>query len=177
MTDDTGQGSQAISLPPLSPGAMSELARLAAKPIIETAKVEHERALEYLARGGYARHLHRLTKTYAGRRDALLTALRRHFGEATQIWGEQAGLHLTWFPPPDRGSPEYLATLARRHGLDAAAVRENAVLLGFGTTDELRLEAGVRRLADALPGSNDELPPVAAMPIGFAGTTAHGAPI
>jgi len=132
---------------------------------------------EYLARGGYARHLHRLTKTYAGRRDALLTALRRHFGEATQIWGEQAGLHLTWFPPPDRGSPEYLATLARRHGLDAAAVRENAVLLGFGTTDELRLEAGVRRLAEALPGSNDELPPVAAMPIGFAGTTALGAPI
>jgi GntR family transcriptional regulator/MocR family aminotransferase len=139
--------------------------------------LEHTVLAEYLASGGYARHLHRLTKIYAGRRDAMLTALRKHFGAATRIWGEQAGLHLTWFPPADLGSPDYLATLARRHGLDATSVRDDVVLLGFGVTDEHHIEAGIRRLADALPGANEELPQVAAMPIGFAGTTAHGAQI
>ena len=138
---------------------------------------EHSVLAEFLASGGYARHLHRLTKTYTSRRDALVTTLRRHFGEATQICGEQAGLHLAWFPTPEWGSPGYLATLARRHGLDAAAVRDDVVLLGFGATDEDHIEAGVHRLANSLLGANDELPPVAAMPIGFAGTTAHGAPI
>ena len=136
---------------------------------------EHTVLAEYLASGGYARHLHRLTKTYAARRDTLLSALRRHFGAEAQVWGEHAGLHLAWFPPPDRGSPGYLARLARRVGLEAAAVRDSVVLLGFGVTDEHHIEASVRRLADGLPGSYDELPPVAAMPIGFADATAQGA--
>jgi GntR family transcriptional regulator / MocR family aminotransferase len=136
---------------------------------------EHAVLAEYLAGGGYARHLHRLTKTYAGRRDALLTALRRHFGAESRVWGEQAGLHLAWFPPPDRGSPGYLASLARRVGLDAAVARDDVVLLGFGVTDEHHIETAVRRLADAVPGSYEELPPVAAM--GFANATAQSAQI
>jgi GntR family transcriptional regulator/MocR family aminotransferase len=138
---------------------------------------EHTVLAAYLTSGGYARHLHRLTKTYATRRDALLTALRRHFGDDTQVWGEQAGLHLAWFPPPDKGSPGHLAGLARRLGLDAAAVRDDVLLLGFGATDEHHIEAGIRRLADALPAASEALPPVAAMPVGFTGRTAHGAQI
>jgi GntR family transcriptional regulator/MocR family aminotransferase len=138
---------------------------------------EHTVLAEYMAGGGYARHLHRLTKTYAGRRDTLLTALRRHLGAEVQVWGEQAGLHLAWFPPPDRGSPENLARLARRLGLDAAAVRDDVVLLGFGVTDEHHIEAGIRRLADTRSGSCEKLRPVAAAPIGFVGATSYGARI
>jgi GntR family transcriptional regulator/MocR family aminotransferase len=136
---------------------------------------EHTVLAEYLASGGYARHLHRLTKTYASRRDTLLTALRRHFGGETQVRGEHAGLHLAWYPPPGRGSVDYLANRARRLGLDAAAVRDDVVLLGFGVTDEHLIEAGIRRLA--LSGAGEELPPTAAMPLGFAGTTARGTQI
>jgi hypothetical protein len=51
------------------------------------------------------------------------------------------------------------------------------VLLGFGASDEHHIEAGVRRLADALPGANEELPPVAAMPTSFVNATAQGAQI
>jgi GntR family transcriptional regulator / MocR family aminotransferase len=138
---------------------------------------EHAVLAEYLASGGYARHLHRLTKTYSGRRDTLRTALRRHFGTEAQVWGEQAGLHLAWFPPPDLGSAGYLARLARRHGLDAAAVRDDVVLLGFGVIDEQHIEAGICRLADALSGSYEALLPVATMPIGFVNATAPGAQI
>jgi GntR family transcriptional regulator/MocR family aminotransferase len=135
---------------------------------------EHAVLAEYLASGGYARHLHRLTKTYASRRDALLAGLRRHLGAEIQVWGAQAGLQLAWFPPPELGSSPYLAALARRQGLDAAAVRDDVVVLGFGATDEHHIETALRRLADSLPAISEKLPPVAVIPLGFSGTTAHG---
>ena len=130
----------------------------------------------YLANGGYARHLHRLTKTYAGRRDALVMALRRHFGADTLLWGEHAGLHLAWRLPAGQGSAVYLTTLARRFGLDAAA-QDGAVLLGFGAIDEPHIVGGIRRLADALQGGNEGLSAIAAMTIGFAGATAQCAQV
>ena len=88
-----------------------------------------------------------------------MTALRRHFGDATPIWGGGAGLHLTWFPPTGYGSPAALADLARQGGLEAAvpggdrrlsdsAVR--AVLLGFGSLAEQQIESRVSWFAESL---------------------------
>jgi GntR family transcriptional regulator / MocR family aminotransferase len=139
--------------------------------------LEHTVLAEYLASGGYARHLHRLTKTYASRRDALLTALSRHLDEPPTIWGEQAGLHVAWFPPTGLASAGYVAALARRHGLDAASVRENAVLLGFGVTDEHHIETGIRRLAAALSGGDEVVPPVTALSAGAGSAMTRGAQI
>ena len=117
---------------------------------------------EFIGGGGYARHLHRLSKAYASRRDALLDALRRHFGEPVRIWGGHSGLHLSWCPPPGIGSPGGLAALARRHGLDATAPRDDVVVLGFGALDERHLELAVGRLAEALTAGPDRLAPGAA---------------
>jgi GntR family transcriptional regulator / MocR family aminotransferase len=138
---------------------------------------EHAVLADYLASGGYARHLHRLTRTYASRRDAMLTGLRRHLGAETIVWGEQAGLHLACFPSPDLASPSDLATLARRYGLDAAAVRDDAVLLGFGMTDEHHIESGLRQLAESLPCTTEEPSPIGALPIGPPGRRGHGVQI
>lgn len=138
---------------------------------------EHTVLAEYLTSGGYARHLHRLTKTYGSRRDALMAGLRRHVDPQATFWGEQAGLHLTWFPPAGLASPDHVAALARRHGLDAASVRDDAVLLGFGLTDAQQIEAAIRRLADSLPAADETPPPVAAMPVGVAATLVQGAQI
>jgi GntR family transcriptional regulator/MocR family aminotransferase len=152
---------------------------------------------EFLAGGGYGRHLHRLTKEYASRRDALLGALRRHLdvpmrdgpmrdgpmrdgpmrdgpmrdgpaGGMTmgdgppRIWGQHAGLHVTWFPPAELGSPAHLVALARFCGLEAAtppsrvtppsrgtgrAAAEHAVLLGFGTLPGRHIETRISRFA------------------------------
>jgi GntR family transcriptional regulator/MocR family aminotransferase len=110
--------------------------------------LEQTALAEFLEGGGYARHLHRLTKAYASRRDALLAALRRHLGDPARVWGQHAGLHLAWFPSPETGSPDSLAALARLCGLDAAAVpARQAVLLGFGAIPERQIETGVRQLA------------------------------
>jgi GntR family transcriptional regulator/MocR family aminotransferase len=121
---------------------------------------------EFLRGGGYARHLHRVTKAYASRRDTLLTALRRHLGGRSLVWGQQAGLHLAWFPPQDFGSASAIATLARGHGLDAAWAGDDVVLLGFGVPDEQRIETGVRDMAEHLLAGQERPSPVPGMTIG-----------
>jgi GntR family transcriptional regulator / MocR family aminotransferase len=123
---------------------------LAVRRLIDDSRgtLEQTALAEFLDGGGYARHLHRLTKAYASRRDTLLAALRRHLGDPVRVWGQHAGLHLTWFPSPETGSPGSLAALARLCGLDAVAVpARQAVLLGFGTVPERQIETGVRQLA------------------------------
>lgn len=106
--------------------------------------------------GGYARHVHRLGKAYASRRNALLGALQQHFGTVPATWGTHGGLHLAWFPPADMGSAPYLASLAQRCGLDAAALPAETrqrlpncqpVLLGFGALPERQLAARVGQFA------------------------------
>jgi hypothetical protein len=93
-------------------------AALAARRLIDDSRdgLEETALAELLGSGGYARHLHRLGKTYARRRDVLLAAL------------------------------------ARRCGLEAAALPANtrnrmpggrAVMLGFGSLSERQLESRV----------------------------------
>ena len=58
---------------------------------------------EFVRSGSYATHLTRCRSQYRESRDALLGALRRHFG-TVEISGEAAGLHVLWRLPA--GVPE-----------------------------------------------------------------------
>lgn len=124
--------------------------------------VEESALAGLLDSGGYARHVHRLGKAYATRRDALLGALQQHFGGPPTTWGAHGGLHLAWFPSADMGSAPYLASLARRCGLDAGVAHsENralppvaqAVLIGFGAYPERQLIARVAQFAAQVQSS------------------------
>ena len=142
------------------PPHLAERAVSVRQRLDDSARWLEETALaDLLSSGGYARHVHRLGKAYASRRDAMLDALQRQFGRTPQTWGAQAGLHLAWFPPPDLGPVEQIVRAARRAGLDAAvapaAPREsdgssNAVLLGFGAQPERHIEARVAQLGTLL---------------------------
>jgi GntR family transcriptional regulator/MocR family aminotransferase len=131
----------------------------AARGLIDDSRrwLEETALAELLSSAGYARHVHRLNKGYASRRDALLAALRRHFAILPRVWGEHAGLHLAWFPPKELGTEEEVAAEARRCGLDAAVALtgaidspDQAVLLGFGTLAERQLEGRIAHLAETL---------------------------
>lgn len=106
--------------------------------------------------GGYARHVHRLGKAYASRRDALVDALQKHFGAPSALWGTHAGLHVSWFPPAGLASAPYLASVARRCGLDAATPHgdprtrpapNQPVLIGFGGLPERQICVRVAQFA------------------------------
>ena len=112
--------------------------------------------------GWYARHVHRVAKIYATRRNAMVSALRRHLGEPPVIWGEQAGLHLAWFAPIAHGPAPLIARTARLCGLEATALPDahrrtghsaRAVILGFGTLSETQIDQRINRLATTLAGA------------------------
>lgn len=135
------------------PPSMVQSTRDAKRLVDDSAgSLEGAALAEFLDSGAYARHVHRLRKTYMSRRDALLAALRRHFGPVITR-GSGAGLHLAWQVPPDLGPATELAEAARHAGLEAAAtdcLGEPSVLLGFGMLSDRRLEAGVAQLAAAV---------------------------
>jgi GntR family transcriptional regulator / MocR family aminotransferase len=118
-------------------------------------RMEQIAMAELLQGGCYARHVHKVGKIYAGRRDALVTALHRHFGGGQTVWGAHAGLHLTWFPKSDIGRAGAIAQSARHCGLEAMALPTGhagqAVMLGFGTLSEAQIDQRVERLATMLP--------------------------
>ena len=127
-------------------------------------RIEQFALAELLQGGSYARHLHRVSRVYATRRDTLVTALHRHFGERQTVWGHQAGLHLAWFPPADFAPSGLVVQAARRCGLDAMTLPSSithkspgshAVLLGFGALSETQIDQRVKRLAAALPRDLD----------------------
>lgn len=141
------------------PRLMIAAARAASRLIDDNSgQLEAAALTDLLQSGAYARHLHQLRKSYLGRRDTLIGALRHHFGAETSLEGASAGLHLVWRPELRLGLAADLANQARRHGLDAAALGQQAILLGFGVPDEHRIEIAIRRLADATKASMEPHP-------------------
>jgi GntR family transcriptional regulator/MocR family aminotransferase len=117
---------------------------------------------ELLHSGSYAAYLTRCRGQYKESRDALLSALRRHFG-TVEISGESAGLQLLWRLPAGVPGAAKLADLARHHQvgvypLPSAGVRElgsstltgRSLLLGYAGLLPKQIEQGIARLSDAV---------------------------
>ena len=133
------------------PLAMVDAARAAKRLIDDSAgSVEYAALAEFLQSGAYARHVHRLRKTYMSRRSALLAALQQHFCCDATV-GSASGLHVAWEIPEALGDASEFADHARRCGLEADTIgpaNRRMLLLGFGMLGESRLEAGIARLAN-----------------------------
>ncbi|GIL27554.1 GntR family transcriptional regulator [Actinocatenispora comari] len=112
----------------------------------------------FIDEGLLARHVRRAQRTYATRREALLTALDRRFGDRLSVVPSAAGLHVAarlTEPDPDLGAR--LAAAARQgvavDPLDRFCTNENrqqGLALGFGTVPADQIDDGIHRLADAL---------------------------
>jgi GntR family transcriptional regulator/MocR family aminotransferase len=116
----------------------------------------------FIRSGGYVAHLARLRVEYRERRDTLLAALARHFGEP-DVSGETSGLHLLWHLPPGMPEAATLARLARQarvgvYPMEAAGVWDRAgsatarrgILLGFGALSPRQIADGIARLSDVV---------------------------
>ncbi len=127
--------------------------------------LEQAALAEFLAEGGYERHLRQARRRNAGRRAALLAALAESFGNAVRVEGAAAGLHLVaWFEGVPAAAEAGMAAAARAAGIGvypvgplyhvAAARPDRAgLLLGFAGSEPDAIRAGIRRLAACLAAS------------------------
>lgn len=122
-----------------------------------SALLQHTLA-QLMATGEYDRHIRRMQKHYRGRRQVLLSALKRHLAGVAEVSGASAGLHVVvWFPklPPERVAALVEASGARGVGvypIDGHAtrrLRHAGVILGYGLTEATQIEQGIERLAAA----------------------------
>lgn len=115
-----------------------------------TAYLEQAALVDFIREGHLERHIRRMRRVYKRRREVLLGALDRHFGERATVVGDAAGVHVVVrFEEPD------IARRAERRGVGlvdtrafyAGAAPENEFILRFSAVGERRLTEAVRRLA------------------------------
>lgn len=126
--------------------------------------LEQATLADFMGSGGYERHVRRIRKLYYARRNALLAALNKHFGDS-EIIGDEAGMHLAWRLPahlPKASRVEELAieagvgvyTLASGAAVnfESSAESDRFLVLGFSSLTEKEIATGIARLAEALKG-------------------------
>lgn len=115
---------------------------------------------DFITTGGYARHLRRLRQAYRRSRDALVGALRHHFGADVGIHGQDAGMHLMWTLPEALGGAPQLAAAAAKLGVgiypfSAVGAMEfggrgltaRNLVLGYSSLAPSEIETGIARVA------------------------------
>jgi GntR family transcriptional regulator/MocR family aminotransferase len=121
---------------------------------IHTPLLEQAVLADFIAQGHFARHLRRMRRLYAARRDTLLRAARRL---PLEIETPEAGLHcVAWLP---EGMDDLaLARAAEARGLvlwplsrfRIEAAGRKGLVIGFAEYDEATMRAGMGKLGEAM---------------------------
>lgn len=119
--------------------------------------VEQAVLAEFICGGHFARHVRRMRTLYAERQEALVGATSRELSGVVNVEPYGAGMHLVgWLP---EGTDDGVASrLAASRGVEAPSLsahcientRSPGLLLGYAAFDEQTIDAGARRLAEAL---------------------------
>jgi GntR family transcriptional regulator/MocR family aminotransferase len=112
---------------------------------------------EFSRRGLLAKHVKRVRRAYAERRDAMLDALERYFPADTQ-WNKPAGGMAVWVRLPEQlNSTEVLHRAAERgvvfspgDHFYSAAPRHNMMRLCFTIASPEKIEEGIKRLGSVV---------------------------
>jgi GntR family transcriptional regulator / MocR family aminotransferase len=112
---------------------------------------------DFIREGYFARHIRRMRQLYSNRRKALVDHLQNAFGNAFEIYGAEAGMHLTAALRSDRDDVE-IAERAASLGLwlwplsrsyVTRSIRKGFVL-GYGNVAIQTMPAAIERLRSAL---------------------------
>jgi len=143
-----------VVAPPWAQGALA-----AAKQIADwhCGLVAQDTLAAFIGEGHLARHVRRMRRVYAGRRDALLAGLAE-FGERLTPVPSIAGLHLCALLPRAVDADEIVAA-ARRHDVGVSSLRDyyhgtaarSGIAFGYGTIDERGIVEGLARLRRVMP--------------------------
>ncbi len=145
-----------LSLPPALVPAFAKAKWLADR---HAPALEQLALAEFLTSGEFEQHLRRTRTRNGARRQALLAALERHLGDAVEVTGANAGIHvLVWLRKRRRIETIIRSAESRGVGLYSAAPyfhaapKRQGFLFGYGTLDEVTIEEGIRRFAEGLRG-------------------------
>lgn len=136
----------------------------AAKQIMDrhTPLIEQEALAAMLESGAYDSHVRRVRRRNAERRQALLDALRRRFGDRIRIEGAAAGLHVVaWFDGLPRKREDALIKAARAKGVGIYPVsalfvgprgarKTIGLVMGYSALEVAQIERGCKLLAQAV---------------------------
>ncbi len=126
--------------------------------------LEQAALADFIQSGAYERHVRKLRRKNAQRRAALLGALAGHFGDAIEVQGSEAGLHVVaWFNDFDAAQEDQMARNAKQRGVGiypisglygsergVADKRRAGFVFGYAALEERDIWQGVDRLANAL---------------------------
>ncbi len=122
-----------------------------------TPMLEQAALAEFLRSGDFERHIRRMRRLYAARRNALVGALSEFFGDEVTLGERQGGLSMlvTLDVPLSEGD---VASRAAQAGIGlrvaspyyAIPPARPTFLMGFGAMSEERICQGVRRLAETI---------------------------
>lgn len=112
---------------------------------------------EFMQEGQFVRHLHRMRRLYAQRREALAAALRETFDGRFAVDSQQGGMQML-LQLPAAADDVYLAKLAADAGLAVTPLsptywgrgRQKGMMLGFANLPESRALPLCRKLARAI---------------------------
>jgi GntR family transcriptional regulator/MocR family aminotransferase len=142
------------------PPALAQPLRDAAGALLLHGRAVEQRALaEFIEAGHFTRHLRRMRRVYAQRRDALHDALARRLGTQLTVSGGAGGMHLSARLDVPVADAE-LSRVAQAHGLilrplssfclPGTAHGYNGLVLGYGGVPAERMDALVRRIGEMI---------------------------
>jgi GntR family transcriptional regulator/MocR family aminotransferase len=115
-----------------------------------TPVLEQKALYDFMREGHLERHIRRMRRLYGDRREVLVGALRRHFGDGVHIFGEAAGMHLmAAFDDPrvaERAERNRVQLLSAA-GYYLTKPPGNEYIFGFSAVGERTIREGIRRLA------------------------------
>ncbi|WP_400247782.1 PLP-dependent aminotransferase family protein [Niallia sp. JL1B1071] len=109
----------------------------------------------FIQNGDFERHIKRMRKVYERKYTLLVQCIKDYMGEAVQVIGEKAGLHLLIRVPAEQ--EDRLLEEAERIGIKIYTTKSYytdkkdrfPLLLGFGGLEEKEIKEGIQRLARA----------------------------
>ncbi len=133
----------------------------AAKATADTgsSSLEQLARADFIRAGHFERHLRRSRARNAARRAVLVDALRETLGEAIEVSGANAGLHIVlWFRHVAASRASALRKRAAERGVGIYSVlpyyftppKRAGFLLGYAALNERDIREGVKRLAQAI---------------------------
>jgi GntR family transcriptional regulator/MocR family aminotransferase len=122
-----------------------------------TPTLEQQALADFIAEGHFERHLRRSRTRNAARRRVLLESLAEHLGDAVEVRGANAGIHmLAWLRGMEPADADALADRAWAAGVGVYPVAPSyyltrpgraGLVMGYASLNERDIRAGVRALA------------------------------